>query len=186
MLVVMARTHLVIHTLHFVPAPVQHTWLQDSHHLQRPFPTVLDHKCFCLMMPAVWRTAMPPATQAAAIRKPGLGQRHPSNQYQPTTQQSTIGSLMHVGPFAPLSLCYAGCTKASASCDQQLSGYCLFSTQACPCTHPLHLLVQANINLNFLYFLMATAICGAVPPLAASITWAKTSKFAAITCELPF
>jgi len=42
---------------------------------------------------------------------------------------------------------------------------------------------QANINLNFLYFLMATATCGAVPPLAASITWAKTSKLAAITCE---
>ncbi|DBA97618.1 TPA: hypothetical protein ACH3X3_012521 [Trebouxia sp. C0006] len=40
---------------------------------------------------------------------------------------------------------------------------------------------KANINLNFLYFLMATATCGAVPPLAASITWAKTSKLAAIT-----
>ena len=43
--------------------------------------------------------------------------------------------------------------------------------------------MQADINLNFLYFLMATATCGAVPPLAASITWAKNSKFAAITCE---
>lgn len=41
--------------------------------------------------------------------------------------------------------------------------------------------LQANINLNFLYFLMATAICGGVPPLAASITWARCSKFAAIT-----
>lgn len=40
---------------------------------------------------------------------------------------------------------------------------------------------KANINLNFLYFLMATAICGGVPPLAASITWARCSKFAAIT-----
>ncbi|KAL3163035.1 hypothetical protein ABBQ32_009460 [Trebouxia sp. C0010 RCD-2024] len=43
---------------------------------------------------------------------------------------------------------------------------------------------KANINLNFLYFLMATAICGAVPPLAASVTWAKTSKFAAITSAI--
>ncbi|KAK9834606.1 hypothetical protein WJX74_005599 [Apatococcus lobatus] len=39
---------------------------------------------------------------------------------------------------------------------------------------------KANINLNFLYFLMATATCGAVPPLAASVTWNKTGKYAAI------
>ena len=31
---------------------------------------------------------------------------------------------------------------------------------------------------------MATATCGAVPPLAASVTWNKTGKFAAIFCEL--
>ncbi|KAK9838071.1 hypothetical protein WJX84_003675 [Apatococcus fuscideae] len=41
---------------------------------------------------------------------------------------------------------------------------------------------KANINLNFLYFLMATATCGAVPPLAASVTWNKTGKYAAIFC----
>ena len=60
---------------------------------------------------------------------------------------------------------------------------CLGSSTAILAYTSLLLLVQANINLNFLYFLMATATCGAVPPLAASITWAKTSKFAAITCK---
>ena len=41
--------------------------------------------------------------------------------------------------------------------------------------------VQANINLSFLYFLMATATCCAAPPLACAITWSRTSKIAAIT-----
>ena len=41
--------------------------------------------------------------------------------------------------------------------------------------------LQANINLNFLYFLMATATTSAVPPLASSVMWARCSKVAALS-----
>ena len=41
--------------------------------------------------------------------------------------------------------------------------------------------LQANINLNFLYFLMATATTSAVPPLASSVMWARCSKIAALS-----
>lgn len=41
--------------------------------------------------------------------------------------------------------------------------------------------MQANINLNFLYFLMATATTSAVPPLASSVLWARCSKIAALS-----
>lgn len=65
------------------------------------------------------------------------------------------------------------------------------STSTSSSTHP-------HLSLSFLYlvdygmqltdislcsFLMATATCGAVPPLAASILWARCSAIAAVTGE---
>ena len=41
--------------------------------------------------------------------------------------------------------------------------------------------MQANIDLNFLYFMMATATCCGVPPLAAAVAWSKTPGWGAVT-----
>ncbi|KAK9812167.1 hypothetical protein WJX73_001283 [Symbiochloris irregularis] len=40
---------------------------------------------------------------------------------------------------------------------------------------------KASIDLNFLYFAMATLTCSGVPPLVASVTWSKTPGWGACT-----
>lgn len=40
---------------------------------------------------------------------------------------------------------------------------------------------KANIDLNFLYFCMATLTCSAVAPLVAAVTWSKTPGWGACT-----
>lgn len=44
--------------------------------------------------------------------------------------------------------------------------------------------VQASIDLNFLYFMMATITCCGVAPLIAAVTWAKTTGWGACTGTL--
>jgi len=41
--------------------------------------------------------------------------------------------------------------------------------------------MQASIDLNFLYFMMATITCCGVAPLIAAVTWAKTTGWGACT-----
>ncbi len=41
--------------------------------------------------------------------------------------------------------------------------------------------LQASIDLNFLYFMMATITCCGVAPIIAAVTWAKTTGWGACT-----